>query len=822
MHDTVICKKYLENIGSALRAELNTDDRYQLKDMPDAFAAITTPSTKVVDNPAGKTWEYEGKAYTLVQHYYDLTKLDTLTDAEKADHGNYYAETVDSSTLVPKRIEVSTMPKKRFYSIVRGAATTAFHADGMKVSAVYGNGTTKEITDYKLSVSDGANFTTDDAGEAEIEVKYSVCGLDYATSFYVEVRDLNNNCIVDGHTFTKMADSIRKNRKTKRHYRVAEMSVFPFLTKEEERDRVHDVSEVITDKDKAYYCQIDTYPKKYYYEYTDEDDEVTLDYSGLSVGFYEIGTEITRTDVTSSCVISPAAGTLRLTESDAGSYEVTVSYTDNDGNAYEMYFEIAFVYLETDIRPPVDMYIEKLPDNVFYTIPKGAASVPVDHSGLKIVAVWEAPGATTAEKKERLKGKYLKRYPDMYEVTSNGVDYLVRDVTDECTIDPATGGLLFDREGTGEYTLIVNAYWVDDVAFNQFRVSFHIYLDDQNPDEEKEEEEKTWKDPQEEFNEEHTIHYDPVIESKTWRDPVTDTTYVTSYDEYGNTSTSSWSGDEDAHLKSIKYTKSVEGALGTVGDTWDFNKYFEVTGTYSDGTSKVLKEGEDFAFSIKDGTVWTKPGVYFQTATSTENKNLTCSKRIRISDIDKMFDDSLKGCVKDFIKHTRESNSDPSIDYTNCNWYVWFDEDDLLNVFCGKGRIVTAKVFCDAHIPDNGKYYGKDLSKPVGIMDKGETVKIGETEKRAVRCIWYIVSTADYEGAHTYSWLYGQGDIPKFPHWKQGVLQSNWSNYYTPGDGMVWFGWGWWLYEDEKYIRRYDEATDSFSGGYTGASFEYA
>lgn len=150
------------------------------------------------------------------------------------------------------------------------------------------------------------------------------------------------------------------------------------------------------------------------------------------------------------------------------------------------------------------------------------------------------------------------------------------------------------------------------------------------------------------------------------------------------------------------------------------------------------------------------------------------------------------------------------------NWYVWFPNGDDYDNFMSGQHVLEAYIFCDYHAPHNGKYYGKDLNKPVGFVNWGDTQKrsgaTGEYEVPVMRIIYYYAYTASKEPVERggfYPYV-----IPVNPKWNQGNGESR---YAHPGDGLIWFGWQWWLYRDSDHIYKYDFIKREFGPELTGA-----
>lgn len=138
------------------------------------------------------------------------------------------------------------------------------------------------------------------------------------------------------------------------------------------------------------------------------------------------------------------------------------------------------------------------------------------------------------------------------------------------------------------------------------------------------------------------------------------------------------------------------------------------------------------------------------------------------------------------------------------NWYVWFPNGDAYDDFMNGQHVLSARIFCDYHAPhDKSMYYGRDLDKPVGFVNWGDTQKrsgeMGEYEIPVMRIIYYYASTAskepvEYGGFYPYI-------VPVNPKWLQGDGEGK---YDKPGYGLIWMGWQWWLYKDSDHIFKYD------------------
>ena len=143
-------------------------------------------------------------------------------------------------------------------------------------------------------------------------------------------------------------------------------------------------------------------------------------------------------------------------------------------------------------------------------------------------------------------------------------------------------------------------------------------------------------------------------------------------------------------------------------------------------------------------------------------------------------------------------------------WYVRFaDDSQAVNFYDAAGNKLSVQIFCDRHIPQTPEYYEKDANKPVGIQDRGEVAPLDDTEhpgERRARNIWYIGDTN-----YRINRSYGGGTQGISPYWHQGTYGSDMSSaekYWHPGDGLIWSGWKWWLYESDVIYRwNFDKKT---------------
>lgn len=153
------------------------------------------------------------------------------------------------------------------------------------------------------------------------------------------------------------------------------------------------------------------------------------------------------------------------------------------------------------------------------------------------------------------------------------------------------------------------------------------------------------------------------------------------------------------------------------------------------------------------------------------------------------------------------------------NWYVWFPNANGYDNFNDGQHVLITRIFCDYHPPHNGKYYGKDLSDPVGFANYGDTSKQKdpdtgvEYEIPQMRIIYFYASTASKYEVDGGSWLYPY-TIPVNPDWKQGDGEGK---YHTPGDSLIWTGWVWWIRQDDNHIFKYDFVKREFGPELTGA-----
>jgi hypothetical protein len=152
------------------------------------------------------------------------------------------------------------------------------------------------------------------------------------------------------------------------------------------------------------------------------------------------------------------------------------------------------------------------------------------------------------------------------------------------------------------------------------------------------------------------------------------------------------------------------------------------------------------------------------------------------------------------------------------NLYVQFPDSEVFETFGSGDRVLNARIFCDYHAPHNGKYYGKDLTKPVGFANYGDTDKFKDSngnvirEEPKMRWIWFYAQTAE-KTPRVVGNLYPIY-VPANPKWNQG----NWEGEYAhPGDGLIWFGWDWWMYKDTRHIYKYDFIKREFGPELTGA-----
>lgn len=155
------------------------------------------------------------------------------------------------------------------------------------------------------------------------------------------------------------------------------------------------------------------------------------------------------------------------------------------------------------------------------------------------------------------------------------------------------------------------------------------------------------------------------------------------------------------------------------------------------------------------------------------------------------------------------------------NWYVQFPDSEVFETFGSGDRILDARIFCDYHAPNNGKYYSKDRDKPVGFANYGDYDTVKDSQGNIIkttpkmRWIWFYAQTSE-KTYHFYDSLNGGRDYPVNPYWGQG-RSSPGGPYWHDGDGSIWFGWQWWMYKDTRHIYKYDFIKREFGPELTGA-----
>lgn len=183
------------------------------------------------------------------------------------------------------------------------------------------------------------------------------------------------------------------------------------------------------------------------------------------------------------------------------------------------------------------------------------------------------------------------------------------------------------------------------------------------------------------------------------------------------------------------------------------------------------------------------------------------------------------------LKYLRDIVEDDAREYGDAggvkyNWYVWFANEGAYENFGNRDPdvdTVTAYIFCDWHAPNNGQYYEKDLSKPVGYTNWGDvyrtTIDGVQIEKPRMRIIYYYAQSSAQIPIYRDGGMWGNAyTIPVTPYWHQGDAEGK---YHTPGDNIIWSGWGWWIYQDDRYIFKYDFKKREFGPELTGADLWY-
>ena len=117
---------------------------------------------------------------------YTITDGNNLTIGKTSVTISYIEDGVTKTTTVPvtvnkkslSKIEVTTQPSKTTY--IEGQN---FDKTGMKVTATYNNGTTKEVTNY--TITDGNNLTV---GKTSITISYTEDGVTKTTTVQITVN----------------------------------------------------------------------------------------------------------------------------------------------------------------------------------------------------------------------------------------------------------------------------------------------------------------------------------------------------------------------------------------------------------------------------------------------------------------------------------------------------------------------------------------------------------------------------------------------------------------------------------------------------------
>jgi hypothetical protein len=174
----------------------------------------------------------------------------------------------------------------------------------------------------------------------------------------------------------------------------------------------------------------------------------------------------------------------------------------------------------------------------------------------------------------------------------------------------------------------------------------------------------------------------------------------------------------------------------------------------------------------------------------------------------------LRDIIEDDAKHYGDAGG------KKYNWYVQFQDGYTYASFGSGDRTLDARIFCDYHAPHNGKYYGKDFTNPVGFANYGDSDKIevgGQiiAIKPKMRWIWFTAQTSEKTQRY-YESTRGGLSYPVNPKWGQGRTSPG-GPYSTNGDGSIWFGWRWWMYEDTRHIYKYDFVKREFGPELTGA-----
>ena len=126
--------------------------------------------------------------YTYV-YYHDTAKLESDQRAEVSeacDLAGNVMETVSKNFYVTptlKRIDVTTQPNKNTYTVGENFDTT-----GMKITAVYGDNTSKEVTDY--TVVDGTNLQL---GKTCVIISYTDGGITKTVLVFISVVENIDN-----------------------------------------------------------------------------------------------------------------------------------------------------------------------------------------------------------------------------------------------------------------------------------------------------------------------------------------------------------------------------------------------------------------------------------------------------------------------------------------------------------------------------------------------------------------------------------------------------------------------------------------------------
>ena len=126
--------------------------------------------------------------YTYV-YYHDTAKLEgdqRVEISEACDFAGNVMETVSKNFYVTptlKRIDVTTQPNKNTYTVGENFDTT-----GMKITAVYGDNTSKEVTDY--TVVDGTNLQL---GKTCVIISYTDGGITKTVLVFISVVENIDN-----------------------------------------------------------------------------------------------------------------------------------------------------------------------------------------------------------------------------------------------------------------------------------------------------------------------------------------------------------------------------------------------------------------------------------------------------------------------------------------------------------------------------------------------------------------------------------------------------------------------------------------------------